>query len=55
MVMNGLHSYWPDLKIVGEETTSFKGELLYDYMQFSQPFKQNILGIENHKDEELNI
>jgi len=55
MVIKGLRSYWPRLKIVGEESTSFKGELLYDYMQLNQPFKQNISNIENQRDEDLNI
>lgn len=55
MVMNGLRSYWPGLKIVGEESSAFKGELFYDYMQFSQPFLPQVASIQNHNDEELEI
>ena len=51
MVMNGLRSYWPGLKIVGEESTTFKGELFYDYLQFSQPLFPQVMGIQNHNDE----
>lgn len=54
--MNGLRTYWPSLKIVGEESTTFKGELFYDFMQFSNPFlPHHMQGFEHHKEEELSL
>lgn len=53
MIMNGLRSYWPGLKIVGEESTTFKGELFYDYLEFSKPFLPQLQELHNHPDEDL--
>lgn len=51
MVIQGLRAHWPALRIVGEETTTFKGEILYDFMKFQKPFKHEMELTAEYKDE----